>query len=172
MQVWKQNILASSLKTSPLSVHVLQNWSWTAERPHICWGKEVASYVFRIFWPLFVLLTERPSLIFTNRKDVRKIQLDRHTYLTLVDNTSSAIALDYHYDAHHVYWSDVSLEKIQRWAGEKTRNPIRPVCASQWKLFYSIFAVGMGILFRSKNLQPQSLLFCFFTRLLSEMKYL
>ncbi|XP_064604958.1 very low-density lipoprotein receptor-like isoform X2 [Liolophura sinensis] len=62
----------------------------------------------------FCKAIERPSLIFTNRKDVRKIQLDRHTYLTLVDNTSSAIALDYHYDAHHVYWSDVSLEKIQR----------------------------------------------------------
>ncbi|KAL5015893.1 hypothetical protein ScPMuIL_005482 [Solemya velum] len=57
---------------------------------------------------------ERPWLLFANRKDVRKLQLDSNSMKSIAYGLRSAIAVDYDYEEKYIYWSDVGQEKIFR----------------------------------------------------------
>ncbi|XP_057339839.1 low-density lipoprotein receptor-related protein 4-like isoform X2 [Microplitis mediator] len=58
-----------------------------------------------------------PSLIFTNRVEIRKVSLEPSSaskYTPIVKGLHNAIAMDYHYDRGIIYWSDVSLDVIKK----------------------------------------------------------
>ncbi|XP_067929915.1 prolow-density lipoprotein receptor-related protein 1-like [Watersipora subatra] len=64
---------------------------------------------------------ERPvSLIFSNRHELRLLSAEPGTlYSTLISSLRNTIALDYHWEKHYVFWSDVITDKIYR----GTREP-------------------------------------------------
>ena len=51
---------------------------------------------------------QEPALIFGNWRDVRKIKLHSGEYETLVEDTRSAIAVDFDIENDYLYWSDVT----------------------------------------------------------------
>ncbi|XP_076353564.1 lipophorin receptor 1 [Tachypleus tridentatus] len=55
----------------------------------------------------------RVALLFSNRRDVRKLDLESSEYTSVVSNLHSAIALDYVFRTNTVVWSDVSVECIK-----------------------------------------------------------
>ncbi|CAH1775549.1 unnamed protein product [Owenia fusiformis] len=56
-----------------------------------------------------------PSLLFSNRRDVRVLKLDStKDYKSFVDGTRSAVATDYDHARQLVFWSDVAEERIYR----------------------------------------------------------
>lgn len=55
-----------------------------------------------------------PLLLFANRMDVRTLSLHTGHYKSIVDDTRSAIAIDYDYAENVIYWSDVALEMINK----------------------------------------------------------
>ncbi|CAD6208044.1 GSCOCG00010318001-RA-CDS [Cotesia congregata] len=57
-----------------------------------------------------------PSLIFTNRVEIRKVALEPSTakYTPIVKGLHNAIAIDFHYEQGVIYWSDVSLDVIRK----------------------------------------------------------
>ena len=60
-------------------------------------------------------LGEEPLLLFANRMDVRTLSLHTGHYKSVVADTRSAIAIDYDFHEKVVYWSDVALEKINKY---------------------------------------------------------
>ncbi|XP_052738259.1 low-density lipoprotein receptor isoform X2 [Bicyclus anynana] len=55
-----------------------------------------------------------PSLLFARRFDIRKISLDHHEMVAIVNDTKSATALDYVFRTGMIFWSDVIEEKIYK----------------------------------------------------------
>ncbi|XP_059048111.1 very low-density lipoprotein receptor isoform X2 [Achroia grisella] len=55
-----------------------------------------------------------PSLLFARRFDIRKISLDHHEMVAIVNDTKSATALDYVFRTGMIFWSDVADEKIYK----------------------------------------------------------
>lgn len=55
-----------------------------------------------------------PSLLFARRFDIRKISLDHHEMVAIVNETKSATALDYVFRTGMIFWSDVTDEKIYK----------------------------------------------------------
>ncbi|XP_045777367.1 low-density lipoprotein receptor isoform X7 [Maniola jurtina] len=55
-----------------------------------------------------------PSLLFARRFDIRKISLDHHEMVAIVNETKSATALDYVFRTGMIFWSDVIEEKIYK----------------------------------------------------------
>jgi hypothetical protein len=52
-------------------------------------------------------------VLFTNRRDIRKIDVETSEYVSVVNNLRSSVALDYDYRTGTVYWSDVVEESIK-----------------------------------------------------------
>ena len=82
-------------------------------------------YLMDPFTTVCRAMGDNPHLLFANRHDLRSIQLHSGEYLSLVDNTRSAIALDYDYHTQTVYWSDVAMEQISF----SQRSPHKPADA-------------------------------------------
>nr|XP_012551059.1 lipophorin receptor isoform X1 [Bombyx mori] len=55
-----------------------------------------------------------PSLLFARKHDIRKISLDHHEMVAIVNDTKSATALDYVFRTGMIFWSDVNDEKIYK----------------------------------------------------------
>ncbi|RMC16378.1 hypothetical protein DUI87_06705 [Hirundo rustica rustica] len=55
---------------------------------------------------------KEPSLIFTNRRDIRKIGLERKEYIQLVEQLRNSIALDADIAEQKLYWADFSQKAI------------------------------------------------------------
>nr|XP_020503320.1 low-density lipoprotein receptor-like [Labrus bergylta] len=53
-----------------------------------------------------------PTLIFTNRHEVRKITVDQTEYVHLISQLKNAVALDMDMSNKIIFWSDLSLKKI------------------------------------------------------------
>ena len=51
-------------------------------------------------------------LIFSNRNQLRRINLVTKEYNVLVFNLRNTIALDFHYNSSLIYWTDVVDDKI------------------------------------------------------------
>lgn len=57
---------------------------------------------------------KEPSLIFTNRRDIRKIGLERKEYIQLVEQLRNTVALDADIAAQKLFWADLSQKAIFR----------------------------------------------------------
>nr|XP_022328442.1 uncharacterized protein LOC111127521 [Crassostrea virginica] len=57
---------------------------------------------------------ERPWLLFANRHDIRKLEVDTMTLQPIISDLRSAVAVDYDYYNKLVYWSDTDTEKIMK----------------------------------------------------------
>ncbi|XP_061175466.1 very low-density lipoprotein receptor-like isoform X1 [Saccostrea echinata] len=57
---------------------------------------------------------ERPWLLFANRHDIRKLEVDTMILQPVVSDLHSAVAVDYDYYNKVVYWSDNVEEKIMK----------------------------------------------------------
>lgn len=62
----------------------------------------------------FVTLGEKAWLLFANRHDIRKLEVDGMILQPVVSDLQSAIAVDYDYYNKLVYWSDSHEEKIMK----------------------------------------------------------
>ena len=65
---------------------------------------------------LFLPAGPSPTLIFSNRVDIRKIETrpTEAEYTAVVLGLENAIALDFHVIEDRVYWTDVTLDTIKR----------------------------------------------------------
>lgn len=64
--------------------------------------------------PFLCNLDEKAWLLFANRHDIRKLDLDVMTMKTVVSELQSAIAVDYDYNNKLVFWSDTTEGKIMK----------------------------------------------------------
>uniref|UniRef100_A0A663NC78 Very low density lipoprotein receptor n=1 Tax=Athene cunicularia TaxID=194338 RepID=A0A663NC78_ATHCN len=55
---------------------------------------------------------KEPSLIFTNRRDIRKIGLERKEYIQLVEQLRNTVALDADIAEQKLYWADLGQKAI------------------------------------------------------------
>lgn len=60
------------------------------------------------------LIGEKAWLLFANRHDIRKLEVDGMILQPVVSDLQSAIAVDYDYYNKVVYWSDSHEEKIMK----------------------------------------------------------
>ncbi|KAL9950454.1 hypothetical protein ACROYT_G042950 [Oculina patagonica] len=56
----------------------------------------------------------RPSLIFSNRRNIRQIRTDGSEYKEAVAKLTNAVSLDFDIKTSMIYWTEQSLRKIQR----------------------------------------------------------
>lgn len=54
------------------------------------------------------------ALLFANRRDLRKIDLETSEYTLVASGLRSAVAIDYDFEKKLVVWSDVLEESIYR----------------------------------------------------------
>lgn len=59
-------------------------------------------------------LDEKAWLLFANRHDIRKLDLDVMTMKTVVSELQSATAVDYDYNNKLVFWSDTTDKRIMK----------------------------------------------------------
>nr|XP_033781182.1 very low-density lipoprotein receptor [Geotrypetes seraphini] len=64
-----------------------------------------------------------PSLIFTNRRDIRKIGLERKEYIQLVEQLRHTVALDADIAGQKIFWADTSVKAIF-WASLDARDKV------------------------------------------------
>lgn len=67
----------------------------TLTRVRVCAGKE-------------------PCLIFTNRRDIRRLGLERKEYTQLVEQQRNAVALDADFNQQTIFWADLGQKAIFR----------------------------------------------------------
>ncbi|KAK3082618.1 hypothetical protein FSP39_000605 [Pinctada imbricata] len=60
--------------------------------------------------------------IFSNRHEMRRVDLLSYNYAALVSGLHNTIALDFHYNKSNIYWTDVVDDKIYR--GRMTSNSL------------------------------------------------
>lgn len=78
-------------------------------------------------WPLLLMSTDpfQPFIIFSNRHEIRHINLNKGEYSVLVPGLRNTIALDFHLSQSALYWTDVVEDKIYR--GKLSENGGEPL---------------------------------------------
>lgn len=56
----------------------------------------------------------KPFIIFSNRHEIRRIELHKGEFSVLVPGLRNTIALDFHLNQSTLYWTDVVEDKIYR----------------------------------------------------------
>lgn len=56
----------------------------------------------------------KPFIIFSNRNEIRRIELHKGEFSVLVPGLRNTIALDFHLNQSTLYWTDVVEDKIYR----------------------------------------------------------
>lgn len=67
----------------------------------------------------------KPFIIFSNRHEIRRIDLHKGEFSVLVPGLRNTIALDFHLNQSTLYWTDVVEDKIYR--GKLSDNGGEPV---------------------------------------------
>lgn len=57
---------------------------------------------------------KEPCLIFTNRRDIRKLGLERREYTQIVEQLRNTVALDADFTQQRLFWADLSQRAIFR----------------------------------------------------------
>lgn len=71
------------------------------------------SIVFLLNQP-FMSAGKEPCLIFTNRRDIRRLGLERKEYTQLVEQQRNAVALDADFNQQMIFWADLGQKAIFR----------------------------------------------------------
>lgn len=66
----------------------------------------------------------KPFIIFSNRHEIRRIDLNKGEFSVLVPGLRNTIALDFHLSQNTLYWTDVVEDKIYR--GKLSENGGEP----------------------------------------------
>ena len=66
----------------------------------------------------------KPFIIFSNRHEIRRIDLNKGEFSVLVPGLRNTIALDFHLSQSALYWTDVVEDKIYR--GKLSENGGEP----------------------------------------------
>ena len=53
-------------------------------------------------------------LIFSNRHEMRSVDLSNHNYAALVSGLHNTVALDFYFEKKYIFWTDVADDKIFR----------------------------------------------------------
>lgn len=64
--------------------------------------------------PLFNFAGKEPCLIFTNRRDIRKLGLERREYTQIVEQLRNTVALDADFIQQMIFWADLGQKAIFR----------------------------------------------------------
>lgn len=67
-----------------------------------------------MFPPVLILDPFKPFIIFSNRHEIRRIDLHKGEFSVLVPGLRNTIALDFHLSESTLYWTDVVEDKIYR----------------------------------------------------------
>lgn len=80
-----------------------------------CHKRTVCDSMSRITENTYAFFTgKEPCLIFTNRRDIRKIGLERKEYIQLVEQLRNTVALDADIAKQKLYWADFGQRAIFR----------------------------------------------------------
>lgn len=58
---------------------------------------------------------KEPCLIFTNRRDIRRLGLERKEYTQIVEQQRNAAALDADFNQQTIFWADLGQKAIYRY---------------------------------------------------------
>lgn len=62
----------------------------------------------------FLSLGKEPCLIFTNRRDIRRLGLERKEYTQIVEQQRNTVALDADFNQQMIFWADLGQKAIYR----------------------------------------------------------
>ncbi len=82
----------------------------------------------------------KPFIIFSNRHEIRRIELHKGEFSVLVPGLRNTIALDFHLNESTLYWTDVVEDKIYR--GKLSENGGE---AASWLQLSVIFSLSRKI---------------------------
>lgn len=71
-------------------------------------------YLQNLWYPLFAFLGKEPCLIFTNRRDIRKLGLERREYTQIVEQLRNTVAVDADFVQQTIFWADLGQKAIFR----------------------------------------------------------
>lgn len=63
----------------------------------------------------FCIAGKEPCLIFTNRRDIRKLGLERREYTQIVEQLRNTVALDADFNHQKIFWADLGQKAIFRY---------------------------------------------------------
>lgn len=99
---------------------------------------------FRILF-LFPLSTDpfKPFIIFSNRHEIRRIDLNKGEFSVLVPGLRNTIALDFHLNQSALYWTDVVEDKIYR--GKLSENGGEALYCNRFLCLKDLKAPSLGL---------------------------
>lgn len=62
----------------------------------------------------FLYSGKEPCLIFTNRRDIRRLGLERKEYTQIVEQQRNTVALDADFGQQMIFWADLGQKAIYR----------------------------------------------------------
>lgn len=83
-------------------------------QPCWCGVTYVKRYILIVISFFCILDPFKPFIIFSNRHEIRRIDLNKGDYSVLVPGLRNTIALDFHLNQSTLYWTDVVEDKIYR----------------------------------------------------------
>lgn len=120
--------------------------------------------VFTLYWPPPLTGTSpstdpfKPFIIFSNRHEIRRIDLNKGEFSVLVPGLRNTIALDFHLNQSALYWTDVVEDKIYRGklsenGGEHSGNRLTWLLTRLSKVYLNLyFTMARGTKVFNKNI--------------------
>lgn len=84
---------------------------WSPEQPEVLLKAPPVASVLKFL----VSTGKEPCLIFTNRRDIRRLGLERKEYTQLVEQQRNAVALDADFNQQRIFWADLGQKAIFRY---------------------------------------------------------
>lgn len=122
-----------------------------------------SAVIFTLYWPPPRTGTShstdpfKPFIIFSNRHEIRRIDLNKGEFSVLVPGLRNTIALDFHLNQSALYWTDVVEDKIYRGklsenGGEHSGNRLTWLLTCLSKVYINLyFTMVTGTKVLSKN---------------------